>query len=75
MRVVVDADPRTRRSRQRSWTVHGDEAHVAGVQADLVAEFGLRRVQRPTDGARLTVSELIERFLAAPSRPGNPAPL
>lgn len=50
----------------RSWTVRGDEAHVASVQADLVAEFGLRRVAKPADAARLTVCELIERFLTAP---------
>lgn len=66
IRVVVDVDPITKRSMQRSWTVRGEETAAAAMQADLVAEFGLRRVPRPTDGARLTVSELIERFLAAP---------
>lgn len=66
IRVVVDIDPTTKRSVQRSWTVRGDEIAAAAMQADLVAEFGLRRVSRPTDGARLTVSELIELFLAAP---------
>lgn len=66
VRVVVAVDPHTKRSRQRSWTVRGDEAHVASVQADLVAEFGLRRVAKPADATRLTVCELIERFLAAP---------
>lgn len=66
VRVVVAVDPRTKRSRQRSWTVRGDEAHVASVQADLVAEFGLRRVAKPADATRLTICELIECFLAAP---------
>lgn len=66
VRVVVDVDPITKRSVQRSWTVRGDESTAAAMQADLVAEFGLRRLPRPTDGARLTISELIDRFLAAP---------
>ena len=46
--------------------MRGDENHVAGVQADLVIEYGLRRVPRPEDGDKLTVVELIDRFLEAP---------
>lgn len=66
VRVVVDIDPRTRRSKQRSWTVRGDEEHIAAVQAGLVAEFGMRRVTRPSDGTLLTVADLIDHFMAAP---------
>lgn len=66
VRVVVDVDPHTRRSKQQSWTIRGDEDHVATVQAGLVAEFGMRRVRRPTDATTLSVVELVEQFLAAP---------
>lgn len=66
VRVVVAVDPITRRSRQRSWTVRGGEDHVAAAQADLVMEYGLRRVARPEDGDKLSLVDLIDRFLDAP---------
>lgn len=67
IRVVVGTHPLTGRSRQRSFTVHGDEEYAAQRQAELVADHGVRRVCVDR-GDRLTVEQLLDRFAAAPHR-------
>ncbi|MEV7046184.1 tyrosine-type recombinase/integrase [Amycolatopsis sp. NPDC051061] len=67
IRVVVGTHPLSGRSKQRSFTVHGDEEYAAQRQAELVADHGVRRVCADR-GDRLTVEQLLDRFEAAPHR-------
>ena len=46
--------------------VHGDEDVAQRRRAELVADFGVSRVNFTTEAARLTVAQLMERFFAAP---------
>jgi hypothetical protein len=48
VRVVVGFDPVHRRSVQRSFTVHGDRGSAERRRADLVADFGVTRVNFST---------------------------
>ena len=64
--MVVGFDPVRGRSVQRSFTVHGDEDVAQRRRAELVADFGVSRVNFTTEAARLTVAQLMERFFAAP---------
>lgn len=66
VRVVVGFDPVHARSVQRSFTVHGDVDVAERRRRELVDDYGLSRVAFSTDAARLTVAELMERFLEAP---------
>jgi len=66
IRVVVGFDPVGRHSVQRSFTVHGDEDAAQRRRQELVADFGVSRVNFTTEAARLTVAELMERFFEAP---------
>jgi hypothetical protein len=66
VRVVVGFDPVRGRSVQRSFTVHGDHALAQRRRAELVADFGVTRVNFSTEAARLNVGELMERFFEAP---------
>jgi integrase len=68
IRVVVGSYPASGRSRQRSFTVHGDEAFAEARQRELVAAYGVRRVVPPGGGSRLTVGALLERFVGGPHR-------
>lgn len=67
IRVVVANDEVTCRSVQRSFTVHGDADHVEIRRRELVDRFGVDRSALFCIGARLDLTELLERFLA-----GNP---
>ncbi|WP_329070321.1 tyrosine-type recombinase/integrase [Amycolatopsis sp. NBC_01480] len=67
IRVVVGTHPLTGRSKQRSFTIHGDEDYAAERQAELVADHGVRRVCVER-GDRLTVEQLLDRFESAPHR-------
>lgn len=64
IRVVVGNDPVTRVSKQRSFTVYGDEAIVRERREQLVAQFGLDRSALYCRAAGWTVSELLEHFIA-----------
>ena len=66
IRVVVAFDPVVARSVQRSFTVHGDEDLAMRRRSELVADFGVTRVNFPTGASRLTVGGLMERFFEAP---------
>lgn len=66
IRVVVGFDPVLGRSVQRSFTVHGDPDDARLRRRELVDAHGVSRVDFTTAGARLTVGELLERFLEAP---------
>ncbi len=63
IRVVVAFDPVAARSVQRSFTVHGDEDFAMRRRSELVADFGVTRVNFPTGASGLTVGGLMERFL------------
>lgn len=64
VRVVVGNDPATGVSRQRSFTVYGDEDVVRDRRRELVAQFGVDRSALYCRAAGWTVAELLERFLA-----------
>jgi len=66
VRVVVGFDAVHARSVQRSFTVHGNEAVVERRRAELVADFGVSRINFSTEAARLTVADLMERYFEAP---------
>jgi integrase len=65
VRVVVGNDPATGASKQRSFTVFGDEQLVRDRRRELVAQFGVDRSAMYCRAAGWTVAELLERFLAA----------
>ncbi|MCK9921745.1 tyrosine-type recombinase/integrase [Frankia sp. AgPm24] len=62
---MVGFDPVRGRSVQRSFTVRGDEECAQARRQELVADVGISRVD-VTAGGRMTVGDLLERFLAAP---------
>jgi hypothetical protein len=66
IRVVVGFDPIHSRSVQRSFTVHGDKEAAEQRRRELVDDFGISRIAFASEASRLTVAELLERFLAAP---------
>ncbi|MGA8113999.1 MAG: tyrosine-type recombinase/integrase [Actinocatenispora sp.] len=66
--MVVGVYAASGRSRQRSFTVHGDEAFVARRQRELVATYGVRRVVPPGGGERLTVAAVLDRYVSCPHR-------
>lgn len=63
---MVGFDAVHNRSVQRSFTVHGDATVAEQRRRELVDAYGVSRVDFTTAGARLTVGELMERFLDAP---------
>jgi len=65
VRVVVGNDPATGVTRQRSFTVYGDEDVVADRRRGLVAQFGVDRSALYCRAAGWTVAELLEAFLVA----------
>ncbi|MFZ6003085.1 MAG: tyrosine-type recombinase/integrase [Actinomycetota bacterium] len=65
VRVVVGNEPATGVSRQRSFTVYGDEDVVADRRRELVAQFGVDRSALYCRAAGWTVAELLEAFLVA----------
>jgi len=65
VRVVVGNDPVTGVSRQRSFTVHGDEEFVRERRRELVGQFGVDRSALYWPAAGWTVAELLVRFVAA----------
>jgi len=74
IRIVVGFDPVRGRSVQRSFTVRGDREHAEARRRELVADVGATRVDATATGARMTVGELLERFLAG-SHAWQPATL
>jgi len=64
IRIVVGFDPVRGRSVQRSFTVRGDREHAEARRRELVADVGIIRVDVTALGGRMTVGELLERFLA-----------
>jgi hypothetical protein len=66
VRVVVGFDGVRGRSVQRSFTVHGTADVAERRRRELVDDYGVTRVDFITAGARLTVGDLMERFLDAP---------
>ncbi len=65
VRVVVGNDPATGASKQRSFTVYGDEEMACERRRELVAQFGVNRSALYCRAAGWSVAELLERFLAA----------
>jgi integrase len=65
IRVVVANDEVTGRSTQRSSTVRGDAALVEARRLELVERFGVDRSALYCEGARWSVAQLLERYLAA----------
>lgn len=65
VRVVVGNDPATGVSKQRSFTVHGDESMVLELRRELVRQFGVDRSALYCRAAGWTMAELLGRFLAA----------
>ena len=63
--MVVGNDPATGVSKQRSFTVCGDEDFVRERRRELVAQFGVDRSALFCRAAGWAVAELLERFLAA----------
>lgn len=63
VRVAVGVDPVTRRTRQRSVTVHGDRADAERRCAELVTSLGVTRHVPP--GPLLTVGEMLTVWLEA----------
>jgi hypothetical protein len=51
---------------QRSFTVHGDADFAELRRRELVDSWGVTRVALPSEGARLTVGELLDRYRRAP---------
>jgi integrase len=66
IRVVVGFDPVHARSVQRSFTIHGDEQVAEQRKRQLTDDYGISRLAFTSEASRLTVAELLERFLAAP---------
>jgi integrase len=66
VRVVVGNDPATGVSKQRSFTVHGDEDFAGERRRALVAHFGVDRSALFCPAAGWTVAELLVRFIDAP---------
>jgi hypothetical protein len=66
VRVAVGFDPVRARSVQRSFTVHGDEESVRRRRDELVADFGVSRLNFSTEAARLTAADVMTRFFEAP---------
>ena len=75
---MVANDPVTGRSVQRSFTVHGDAEQAEEHRRKLVECLGVDRSALYCEGARWTLAELHERFVAATStggqRPGPRTP-
>lgn len=65
VRVVVGNDPATGASKQRSFTVYGDEEMACERRRELVAQFGVDRSALYCRAAGWSVAELLERFLTA----------
>jgi hypothetical protein len=65
VRVVVGFDVGAGRSLQRSFTVHGDAKLAELRRRELVDLWGITRLALPTEGARLTVGELLDRYQRA----------
>ena len=74
VRVVVANDPVSGRSVQRSFTVHGDAGQVEEHRRNLVACLGVDRSALYCEGARWTLAELLERFVAANESTGGQRP-
>jgi hypothetical protein len=62
VRVVVGNDPATGVSKQRSFTVYGDEDVGRERRRELVAQFGVDRSALYCRAAGWTVAELLDRF-------------
>ena len=65
IRVVVGNDPVTGASKQRSFSVYGDEEVARERRSELVAQFGVDRSALYCPAAGWTVTELLERFISA----------
>ena len=65
VRVVVGNDPARGASKQRSFTVYGDEEMACERRRELVAQFGVDRSALYCRAAGWSVAELLERFLTA----------
>ena len=63
--MAVANDPVTGRHMQRSFTVHGHSELIEARRRALVGRFGVDRRALYGEGARWSVAELLERFLAA----------
>jgi integrase len=66
VRVVVGFDDARCRSVQRSYTVRGDAEHAERRRRELVDEVGVSRVVFSGEAARLTVRDLLERWMGSP---------
>ncbi len=64
--MVVGFDSVRARSVQRSYTVRGDAAHAEQRRRELVDDIGVSRLIFTGEAAHLTVSDLMERWFAAP---------
>jgi hypothetical protein len=59
IRVVVGFDPVRGRSVQRSFTVHSDAEFAQRRRQELVADYGVLRINSTVAGAQLKVGELL----------------
>ena len=64
--MVIGFDPAGQRSVQRSFTLHGDAEFAQRRRYELVDDCGVSRVAVTSDMARLSVADLLGRFLGAP---------
>lgn len=66
VRIVVAFDAQRGRSVQKSFTVYGDPVAVARRRRELVAAFGIRRIEMSALAATLRLGELLQQYVAAP---------
>lgn len=67
IRVVVGVDPLSGASVQRSFTVHGDSDRAEARRSELVAAHAVHRRSVASQAARMSVGELLDSFVHAPS--------
>lgn len=67
IRVVVGVDPVSGASVQRSFTVHGARDRAEARRAELVAAHTVHRRSVASQSARMTVGELLDSLVHAPS--------
>jgi integrase len=66
IRVVVGFDASQGHSAQRSFTVRGDAEYAEQRRRELVELWGVTRVDVTSEGAWMTVSDLLDRYVRGP---------
>lgn len=66
IRVVVGFDASQEHSAQRSFTVRGDAEYADKRRRELVELWGVTRVDVTSEGAWMTVSDLLDRYVRGP---------